>query len=59
MVGARERRGEQTGRAVLGSGRPEEVQVGGRRNTGPLGGDLPGHGTGFRRRGVRMDTDPF
>ena len=39
-------------------GRTEGGQAG-EENTGLLVGDVPGYGTGFRRRGGRTDENPF
>ena len=43
-AGTREGGVEWTGRAGSGSGRTEGGHAG-RKNTGPLGGDVPGYGT--------------
>ena len=58
-------RGERKGRASLGSSQKEEGRAGGRAGgwaekiSGLSGGDVPGYRTGRRRRGGRMDADPF
>ena len=53
------------GRGDNGRGGPAQELDGRRKGSraekisGPLGGDVPGYGTDRRRRGGRMDADPF
>ena len=60
-AGSCAREGERAGRAGSGSGRQEEGHAGGQAEkiSGPLGGDVPVYRTDRRRRGGRMDADPF